>query len=113
MNPESFRCAVSAQDYQLKSALVLGKKLSIRLGLSMVRRITVESIESFRGQNIEELSYFSRDKLKSGFRRHLIIHTIHYSMFLSFFRTQDIRLFPLCHLPILSILCLSSNTQGK
>lgn len=32
-------------------------------------RIAVESIESFVGQNIEELSYFSRDKLKNGFRR--------------------------------------------
>ncbi len=32
-------------------------------------RIAVESIESFVGQNIEELSYFSRDKLKTGFRR--------------------------------------------
>jgi hypothetical protein len=32
-------------------------------------RIAVESIESFVGQNIEELSYFRRDKLKSGFRR--------------------------------------------
>ncbi len=35
----------------------------------MVRRIAVESIESFVGQNIEELSYFSRDKLKNGSRR--------------------------------------------
>lgn len=35
----------------------------------MVRRIAVESIESFVRQNIEELSYFSRDKLKNGFRR--------------------------------------------
>ncbi|MFZ3138275.1 MAG: DUF4928 family protein [Thermodesulfovibrionales bacterium] len=35
----------------------------------MVRRIAVESIESFDSQNIEVLSYFSRDKLKSGFRR--------------------------------------------
>jgi hypothetical protein len=35
----------------------------------MVRRIAVESIESFVGQNIGELSYFSRDKLKRGFRR--------------------------------------------
>ncbi len=32
-------------------------------------RIAVESIESFVGQNIEELSYFSRDKLRNGFRR--------------------------------------------
>ena len=32
-------------------------------------RIAVESIESFVGQNIEELSYFTRDKLKNGFRR--------------------------------------------
>jgi hypothetical protein len=32
-------------------------------------RIAVESIESFVGQNIEELSYFMRDKLKNGFRR--------------------------------------------
>jgi len=32
-------------------------------------RIAVEAIESFVGQNIEELSYFSRDKLKNGFRR--------------------------------------------
>jgi len=32
-------------------------------------RIAVESIESFIGQNIEELSYFTRDKLKNGFRR--------------------------------------------
>ena len=32
-------------------------------------RIAVESIESFVGQNVEELSYFSRDKLKNGFRR--------------------------------------------
>jgi hypothetical protein len=32
-------------------------------------RIAVESIESFVGQNIEELSYFARDKLKHGFRR--------------------------------------------
>lgn len=32
-------------------------------------RIAVESIESFVGQNIEELSYFIRDKLKNGFRR--------------------------------------------
>ncbi len=32
-------------------------------------RIAVESIESFVGQNIEELSYFSRDKLTNGFRR--------------------------------------------
>ncbi|NTU42730.1 MAG: DUF4928 family protein [Nitrospirales bacterium] len=32
-------------------------------------RIAVETIESFVGQNIEELSYFSIDKLKSGFRR--------------------------------------------
>ncbi len=32
-------------------------------------RIAVESIESFVGQNIEELSHFTRDKLKNGFRR--------------------------------------------
>ena len=32
-------------------------------------RIAVESIESFIGQNIEELSFFSRDKVKNGFRR--------------------------------------------
>ncbi len=32
-------------------------------------RIAVESIESFVGQNIEELSFFTRDKLKNGFRR--------------------------------------------
>lgn len=32
-------------------------------------RIAVESIESFVGQNIEELSYFTRDKLKNGFKR--------------------------------------------
>lgn len=31
--------------------------------------IAVESIESFVGQNIEELSYFTRGKLKNGFRR--------------------------------------------
>jgi len=37
--------------------------------LMMPGRIAVESIETFVGQNIEELSYFSRDKLKSGFRR--------------------------------------------
>lgn len=32
-------------------------------------RIAVEAIESFVGQNVEELSYFTRDKLKNGFRR--------------------------------------------
>jgi len=32
-------------------------------------RIAVESVESFVGQNIEELSFFTRDKLKNGFRR--------------------------------------------
>jgi Domain of unknown function (DUF4928) len=32
-------------------------------------RIAVEAIESFVGQNIEELSFFSRDKLRNGFRR--------------------------------------------
>ncbi len=31
--------------------------------------IAVESIESFVGQNVEELSYFSRDKLRIGVRR--------------------------------------------
>jgi hypothetical protein len=39
-------------------------------------RIAVESIESFVGQNIEELSYFTRDKLKNGFRR--ILETYNY-----------------------------------
>jgi hypothetical protein len=34
-------------------------------------RIAVESIESFVGQNIEELSYFTREKLRNGFR-HLL-----------------------------------------
>ncbi len=37
--------------------------------LTVAGRIAVESIESFVGQNIEELSYFTRDKLKNGFRR--------------------------------------------
>ena len=37
--------------------------------LMVPERIAVESIESFVGQNVEELSYFSRDKLKNGFRR--------------------------------------------
>jgi hypothetical protein len=37
--------------------------------LMVAGRIAVESIESFVGQNIEELSYFTRDKLKNGFRR--------------------------------------------
>jgi hypothetical protein len=32
-------------------------------------QIAVESIETFVGQNIEELSCFSRDKLKNGFKR--------------------------------------------
>jgi len=37
--------------------------------LMILGRIAVESIESFVGQNIEELSYITRDKLKHGFRR--------------------------------------------
>lgn len=32
-------------------------------------RVAIESIESFVGQNIEELSYFKRDKLRNAFRR--------------------------------------------
>ena len=32
-------------------------------------RIAVESIESFIANNIEELSQFAKDELKSGFRR--------------------------------------------
>ena len=32
-------------------------------------RIAVESIESFVANNIEELSQFAKDDLKSGFRR--------------------------------------------
>ncbi len=35
----------------------------------MCGRVTVESIESFIGQNIEELSIFSKDKLIDGFSR--------------------------------------------
>ena len=42
----------------------------------MVRRIAEESIESFVRQNIEELLYFSRDKLKSGFRRLLDTYNV-------------------------------------
>lgn len=38
--------------------------------------IAVESIESFVGQNIEELSLFTRDKLKTGFRRLLEMYNV-------------------------------------
>ena len=46
---------------------VAGARLNAEL--MVPGRIALESIESFVGQNIEELSYFSRDKVKSGFRR--------------------------------------------
>jgi hypothetical protein len=39
--------------------------------LMMPGRIAVESIESFVGQNIEELSFFTRDKIRNGVR-HLL-----------------------------------------
>ena len=37
--------------------------------MGMGEHITVQSIESFVGQNMDELSYFKRDKKKNGFRR--------------------------------------------
>jgi len=35
----------------------------------MSEKIAVEGIESFVGNNVEELSEFSKDKLRDGFKR--------------------------------------------
>lgn len=46
---------------------LIGARQNVETG--MPGQVAVESIESFVGQNIEELSFFSKDKLVEGFNR--------------------------------------------